>query len=171
MGLTSSELTAQRTDLLRYIGRQVSDSAVREDIVQEAYLRLLTYEARPENTVMNAQALLRRISLNLVRNHFRHASRHATIELSDQIPCNKPCIHKQLEERELVRIVLGVLKGMPPLRREVFVRRRGHGESARDVAEALGLSPGAVDAHVARAMVDLNMAIEKIERRGGPVRG
>ena len=64
-----AHLSAQRTGLLEYVGRQVHDSALSEDIVQEAYLRLLIFEAKPDNSVKNAPALLRRISLNLVRDH------------------------------------------------------------------------------------------------------
>jgi len=67
---TRSSLRTQRTDLLEYVGRQVRDSVLSEDIVQEAYLRFLTFEGKPGSTVTNAPALLRRISLNLIRDHF-----------------------------------------------------------------------------------------------------
>ncbi len=166
----ASDLSAQRADLLRYVGRRVGDSVLSEDIVQEAYLRLLTYEAKPGNIVANAAALLRRISLNVERDHFRTSGRHVMAELSDDIPCTAPGAHVQLERRQLIDIVAQVLRTMPRLRREVFVRRRVHGEAAGEVAIALGLSPSAVSNHVARAMLDLDLAIEKIEMRGGPVR-
>jgi RNA polymerase sigma-70 factor (ECF subfamily) len=170
MAYLTSQLSAQRTDLLEYVGRQVRDSALSEDIVQEAYLRLLTFEAKPDNTVSNAPALLRRISLNLVRDHFRRAARVPVVELSDTIPCPMPTVDQQIERKQLIELVAGILKGMPRLRREVFIRRRVHGQSAGDVARALGLSPSAVSNHVTRAIFDLDLAIEKIEKRGGPVR-
>lgn len=170
MSPPASELTAQRADLLRYVGRRVDDSALSEDIVQEAYLRLIAYEAKPDNIVSNASALLRRISLNLARDHYRRAGRLTVVELSEDIPCQQPTAQQQLERRQLIAIVEEVLKAMPPLRREVFIRRRVHGQSAGEVAEALGLSPSAVSNHVARAMFDLDVAIEKIEKRGGSVR-
>lgn len=163
-------LHAQRTDLLDYVGRQVRDSALSEDIVQEAYLRLLTFEAKPENTVTNAPALLRRISLNLVRDHFRRTVHAPIVELTDATPCPQPTVDQQIERRQLIELVAGILKKMPRLRREVFIARRVHGQSAREVAEAFGLSPSAVSNHVARAMFDLDLAIEKIEQRGSPVR-
>lgn len=170
MSLPASDLTAQRADLLRYVGRQVNDSAISEDIVQEAYLRLLVYEAKPGNIVSNASALLRRISLNLTRDHFRRAKRASVVELSEDIPCQQPGVQQQLEHRQLVDIVMAVLKAMPPLRRDVFIRRRVHGQSAGEVAAAMRLSSSAVSNHVARALFDLDMAIEKIEMRGGSVR-
>ncbi len=170
MAYPASRLRAQRTDLLEYVGRQVRDSALSEDIVQEAYLRLLIFEAKPDNIVTNASALLRRISFNLVRDHFRRAARVPVVELTDTIPCPMPTVDQQLERRQLIELVAGILKTMPRLGREVFIRRRVHGESAGEVAQALGLSPSAVSNHVTRAIFDLDSAIEKIEKRGGPVR-
>lgn len=170
MATASSQLRAQHVDLLRYVGRQVRDSALSEDIVQEAYLRLLTFEAKPGSNVTNAPALLRRISLNLVRDYFRRARHMPFVELSDKLPCLQPTIEEQIARRQLIDLVAGILKSMPPLRREVFVRRRVRGESAGEVAEALGLSPSAVSNHVTRAILDLDSAIEKIEQRGGSVR-
>jgi RNA polymerase sigma-70 factor (ECF subfamily) len=170
MASRPAHLRAQRTDLLEYVGRQTRDSALSEDIVQEAYLRLLTFEAKPENTATNAPALLRRISLNLIRDHFRRVARVQVVEMTDTIPCPQPTIDQQLERRQLIELVAGILRKMPRLRREVFIRRRVHGQSAGEVVEALGLSPSAVSNHVARAMFELDLAIEKIEMGGGPVR-
>jgi len=167
----TAQLKEQRTDLLRYVGRRVGDSVLSEDIVQEAYLRLLTYRSKSGSAITNVPALLRRISLNLVRDHYRRAGRQAVVELSEDIPCPQPNIQQQLEQRQLVELVVAVLKGMPRLRRDVFIRRRVHGQCAKDVASALGLSPSAVDTHVARAVLDLHLAIEKIEKRGASVRG
>jgi len=171
MRFDNTEWNSRRVDLLRYVGRRVNDVALREDIVQEAIIRLLAYQAKPGITIANITGLLRRISLDLTRDHFRRSARTRQVELSDDIPCPHPNIQQQLEQRQLIEIVAGVLKAMPRLRQEVFFRRRVEGLSAREVAEALGISPGAVDAHIARAVLDLYLAIEKIETRGGSVRG
>jgi len=171
MSFDNSEWNGHRVDLLRYVGRRVDDIAIREDIVQEAIVRLLAYQARPGITIANITGLLRRISLDLTRDYFRRAGRIRHVELSDEIPCQQPGIQQQLEQRQLMGIVAGVLKAMPRLRRDVFFRRRVAGQSAKDVAAALAISPEAVDAHIARAVLDLYQAIEKIEKHGGRVRG
>lgn len=169
MASLTIELTAQRRALQEYVGRQVRDSALSDDIVQEAYLRFLTFETRPDSSVKNAPALLRRISLNLIRDHFRRAGRAPLVELSDTIACPQPTIDQRLEHRQLIELVAEILRAMPRLRRTVFIRRRVHGQSAGEVAAALGLSPSAVSNHVARAVLDLDSAIEEIEKRGTPV--
>ncbi|WP_336961342.1 RNA polymerase sigma factor [Sphingobium aquiterrae] len=166
MAVTTSLLRAQRANLLQYVGRQVRDSVLSEDIVQEAYVRLLSFEAKPESKVKDAPALLRRISLNLVRDHFRRAKHISLAELSEAIACPLPTPDQQLERKQLVDLVFEILKAMPRLRREVFMRRRVNGESAGEVADALGLSPSAVSNHVARAILNLDAAIEKVEQRG-----
>lgn len=165
MGATSSLLRAQRANLLQYVGRQVRDSVLSEDIVQEAYLRLLSFESKPGGVVNDAPAFLRRISLNLVRDHFRRTKSAPFVELPVTIACPIPTADVQLERKQLVDLVFEILKAMPKLRRDVFIRRRVNGEPAGEVAEALGLSPSAVSNHVARAVMDLDAAIEKIEQR------
>ena len=171
MRLDNAEWSGHRVDLLRYLSRRVDDAALREDIVQEAIVRLLVYRDKPNTTVASVTALLRRISLDLTRDHFRRFCRTRDVELTDDIPCPQIGIQQQLEQRQLIAIVADIVKAMPPLRREVFFRRRVEGQSSKQVAEALGISPGAVDTHIARAVLDLHLAIEKIEKRGGPVRG
>lgn len=151
---------------MRFVARRVDDAALGEDIVQEAYVRLLSHQAQPGNVVTNVGALLRRIALNLTRDHFRGLRRTAVVELSDDIPCSRPDIHQQLEQRQLIDNVVTALKAMPRLRRDVFIRRRIHGESSREVAGAMGLSVGAVNVHVARAVLDLHRAMDRIGKRG-----
>lgn len=170
MRLDNSQWRGHRIELLRCVERRVDDHAIREDIVQEAIARLLTYRTKPGITVANVAALLRRIALDLTRDHFRRSGRTRDTELAEDIPCPQPGIQQRLEQRQLVDLVIDVLRAMPRLRREVFVRRRLDGESSRQVASSLGISPGAVDAHVARAVLDLHRAIDRIERRGGIVR-
>jgi RNA polymerase sigma factor (sigma-70 family) len=171
MRLDNSEWSGHRVDLLRYLGRRVDDAALREDIVQEAIVRLLVYRDKPGTSVASVTALLRRISLDLTRDHFRRFGRTRHVELSDDIPCPQQGIEQRLAQRQFIALVAEIVKAMPPLRREVFFRRRVEGQASREVAEALGISPGAVDAHIARAVLDLHLGIEKIEKRGGPVRG
>jgi len=169
MQVDPSDWGGHRANLLRYVGRQVDEAALREDIVQEAFLRFLSFETRPGTVVSNMPALLRRISLNLIRDHFRRGKRAPTGELTEDLVCPLPTADQQIERRQLIALVVDVIRAMPPLRREVFARRRIHGQSAGEVAEALGLSASAVSNHVVRALCDLDMAIEKIEKRGSPV--
>lgn len=167
----NSDWQDRRVDLLRYVARRVADTALREDIVQEAMVRYFAYQAKPGIIVTNITGLLNRISLDLTRDHFRRLGRTPVVELPDDLACTQPGIQEQLEQRQVVGMIVDILQAMPRLRREVFFRRRFEGQSSKEVAEDLKLSPGAVDAHIARAVLDLHLAIEKLEKRGALVRG
>src|SRR4051794_16879080 len=124
MMLDNAHWAGHRYALLRYVERRVDDPALSEDIVQEAITKMLIYGARPGNDVGNAPALLRRIALDLTRDHYRRSGRWQSAELTDDLPCPQADVQQMLEQRQLVDIVLGVLLEMPPLRREVFLHRR-----------------------------------------------
>lgn len=51
---------------------------------------------------------------------------------------------------------------MSPLRRDVFIRRRLHGESRQLIAKNLGVSEEAVKKHISRAMDMLKNAISTL---------
>ena len=51
------------------------------------------------------------------------------------------------------------LATMPPLRRDVLVRRRLQGQSCAAIARELGLSPKAVEKHITRGLADLHKAM------------
>jgi DNA-directed RNA polymerase specialized sigma24 family protein len=51
MSFDNSEWRSRRVDLLRFVRRRVDDAALREDIVQEAIIRLLVYQTKPGITI------------------------------------------------------------------------------------------------------------------------
>ena len=165
MHYESFDISASRGELMRYVSRHVREISLSEDIVQEAYLRYLAYSQKTGTRISNPLSFLRRISINLARDHFRRDKRFSTVELDENTACEHSDIQRQLEHRELVEIVSRVLAKMPVLRRKVFVSRRVHGLSSKEAAGEFGLTPGAVDMHVARAVLDLHRAMELIEKR------
>jgi RNA polymerase sigma-70 factor (ECF subfamily) len=50
---------------------------------------------------------------------------------------------------------------MPPLRREVLIRRRLNQESCRAIGEDLSMSAKAVEKHITRGLLDLRAALER----------
>ena len=68
-----ASVRAQRDDLYQFIVRRTRDPAAADDLVQETFARLLTYERA--KTITNRAALGYSIALNLVRDHFRSRKR------------------------------------------------------------------------------------------------
>jgi len=69
--------------------------------------------------------------------------------------------------RQKVEVFGKALDAMPPLRRDVFIRRRLHGHSTRQIAAELDMNEAAVEKHVVRAMEQLHREMAKAERSAG----
>jgi RNA polymerase sigma-70 factor (ECF subfamily) len=158
-----ARVRAQRNDLYRFIVRRTRDPAAADDLVQETFARLLTYE-RTSN-VVDRGALGYTIALNLVRDHFRSHQRRPSEALHDDIPCEAPAAEQVLMHRQRVEVFGKALDAMPPLRRDVFIRRRLHGQSCRQIAADLAMNEAAVEKHVVRALEQLHREVAKAERR------
>lgn len=153
-----------RQALRRFVGGRLNHHADGEDIVQETYVRL--YDYRRTRPVADAAAFCFTVARNLVHDHFRQRSAlPPTSDLSDEIVCARPRAEEVLDYRQRVEILVRALKVMPPLRREVFLRRRLDGMASATIAADLQLSIAAVDKHCTRAVADLRLALE---RRGLP---
>lgn len=160
-----ASLRAQRRDLYQFIVRRTRNAATAEDLVQETFERLLAYEQA--RTIVDRAALGYRIALNLIRDHFRRAQRRPVEALHDEIPCQAPAAEQILMHRQRVEVFGKLLDAMPPLRREVFIRRQLHGQSFQEISVSLSLSEAAAEKHVMRALEQLRREVAKAERRAG----
>jgi RNA polymerase sigma-70 factor (ECF subfamily) len=153
-----------RVALRRYVGGQLGHADGSDDIVQETYLRL--YDYRRTRPIANVGAFCFAVARNLVRDHFRR-SRNAPCAgpIDEAIACPQPMADEVLDYCQRVAILVDAMKAMPPLRREVLLRRQLDGIPAATIATDLGLSRAAVDKHCTRALAHLRAALE---RRGLP---
>lgn len=166
-GSQEKALQYQRDQLMQFVAGKVRDNAVREDVVQETFLRLVAYGR--DHVIDNWVALARRVAGNLVKDHFRARYRHPTEAIDEGMACSHPLQEQVLMHRQRLALFQRVLSDMPPLRREVLVRRRLHGESYEMIGAALALSPQAVEKHMTRALRQLHEALnaENTEERTG----
>jgi RNA polymerase sigma-70 factor (ECF subfamily) len=155
-------VASYRDALYRFIQRRVRNPALSEDIVQDTFVRYLGRQGSP---VTDAGALMRRIALNLVRDHFRADARRAFEPIDDDHAAETGTPEDMLMFRQRAERFSRILDAMPALQRDVFIHRRLHGLSSKATAEQLGLTPAAVDAHVARALVALEKGLRP--RKGG----
>jgi len=156
-------VASHRDALYRFIQRRVRNAALSEDIVQDTFVRYLGRRGSP---VADVGALMRRIALNLVRDHFRADARRAFEPVDDEHPADTGTPEEMLMFRQRAERFGQILEAMPALQREVFIHRRLHGLTSKEAAERLGISPAAVDAHVARALVALEKGLRVGKGRG-----
>jgi RNA polymerase sigma factor (sigma-70 family) len=157
------DLTIHRNSLYYFILKRVRDPWISEDLAQETLTRLLQYSR--SQTVDDSQALGFQIATNLVRDHFRALKRGDTEPLSEDLMCDNPAQEQVSIDRQRVAAFSRALASMPPLRRDVFVRRRLHGESYEEISAALQLSHAAVEKHVVRALQWLHQEMSRDETR------
>ena len=129
--------------------RFVGDAAEAEDLAQEAFLRILQGASRYRPTAQFATYLSRvlvRLCLDY-RQKKRPSYTGAVPTLMDK--SSRPLDHVAGEERD--RDVQSALAQLPPNQRIAVVLRYYEGQSYIDIADALGVSPKAVERLLSRA--------------------
>lgn len=150
-----------RGDVYRLAYRRLRDHSASEDIVQDSFLRLANYKS---NSVANIGGMLRKIAKNLIVDCARFRTRRSEEALSPEqdISTDEPSAESRLLHKERMGQVSEILAQLPPLRRQVFIMRRLHGMSAKEVGAALSITPAAVDTHVARAVLALHKGLSSL---------
>lgn len=127
-----------------------------EDVVAEAFcvLHHRWYRLRAPDA---APAYLRSVVCNLVRMRIRRlqvSRRHAGVDLPDIDSAESTAM---LHEEQ--RQVVDALKNLPARQREALVLRYWMDLKEREIAEAMGISAGAVKSHISRGMHALSRAM------------
>lgn len=130
--------------------------------MQDSFLKLAKYRA---GALANVGAMMSTIARNLIVDHVRSNRRQAHTPISNEpeIATEAPSQEHVLLHRERAEQVSAIIARMPEQRRTVFIMRRLHGKSAKEVASALNISSAAVDTHVARAVLALHKEMSLLE--------
>ena len=144
--------------IVRYLRSRTADREGASDVAQEVVLRLI--DLRQRQPIGSLYALAFRIADNLLVDRARQQSR-VTAMPEEDIACAAPSAERVLASRQIVDILARALRHMPPLRREVIVRRRLHGQNCAAIAADLSLSDAAVEKHIARGLTDLRAALNR----------
>ena len=142
-------------------GRTLEDA---EDLVQEAYARLVEYQRGAK--VRDEEAFLRRVVGNLAINQFHREQilsfAQETIEQLDRealLVDSSPGVERILSARQQLEQIAAMLGAVSRRTSEVFLAHRA-GFSYEEVASELGISTRTVKKHIARAVSILASAAE-----------
>jgi RNA polymerase sigma-70 factor (sigma-E family) len=143
--------------LVRLAVLLVGDVGRAEEIVQDAFVDLVA-RWRTIRDQRAATAYLRTCVVNGARSHWRHRA------VVNRQPVNNPSEADSAEAEALVQIeherVLSVLSDLPGRQREVLVLRYYGQLSEAEIADALGISRGAVKTHSSRGLRSLRTVME-----------
>jgi len=139
--------------MVRLAAWLVNDVALAEEIVQDAFVRIAT-SSRSLATVDSSTAYLRTTVVNVARTRIR---RLALARRHQPKPSNPaPSAEDLLADDELAAAVAS----LPRRQRECVALRYTDDLTINDIADTLGISPGAVKSHLHRALTTLASVLE-----------
>jgi len=151
--------------LRRYVRRRVGSRDDAEDVIQEAYLRVLRYSV--DHGVEDRERLLFSAAKNLAVDSIRRrrtrdktATSYAALEADTQ---TWPALDEQLYVQQRLSSVEAAVALLPERCREVFLLHRVGSLSYSQIAARCGISVSAVEKNIARACLLLGAAIGREE--------
>lgn len=152
--------TAHYRQLVRLAAMLLDDVGLSEEVVQDAYVKMHAAWGRIREPAA-AEAYLRTAVINLARSRMRRrlvAAKHAPKPMPDA-PSAEYGALEALERDRVIR----ALNGLPTRQRECLVLRYYADLSEAQIAQAMGISTGAVKSHASRGMAALRARLREAE--------
>lgn len=108
------------------------------------------------------------IAFNIIKKHFIKKSRDNAFkdELIYILLNQENNLDKVIDYKFLLQRVESIIEGLPPRRKEVFVKRKYDGLSVKLIADELGISPNTVENHLAQAQKQILDELKKEKLSG-----
>jgi RNA polymerase sigma-70 factor (ECF subfamily) len=156
--------------LFTFLVRMNGDRARAEDLLQEAFLRMIEHAETFEGS-SRLKTWLYRIARNLCidemrrQRHRRHASMDAEQAsddertLHDRIAANAPHSDRTAVSHQLSQSMLAAIERLPDDQREVFLLRQVHALQFKEIAEITAVSENTVKSRMRYALERLQDAL------------
>ena len=140
-------------ELVCFINAKLGNRQVAEDVVHDAYVRVL--ERSSDTPIEQPRAFLYRTALNrVIDDHRRNALRQ--VESLDVLDSEEryftPSPHGTLDHGQRLEMLQRALAELSPLCRDSFLLRKIDGLSHPQIAERLGISRSLVEKHIVNAI-------------------
>jgi RNA polymerase sigma-70 factor (ECF subfamily) len=148
----AEEVHPHEPALRAYLRRRFPAAGDVDDLVQESYLRVL--QARAAAPIISAKAYLFSTARNLALGWFRRPKIFAPIAVTDfaasRIIQEDADVFEQVSTDQEIGLLLEAIDALPARCREIFILRKLHGLSQKEIAAQLGRSEQTVQVQIAR---------------------
>lgn len=152
--------------LKRYLSRFLTERQDIEDVVQETYLR--AYSAERDKEIEQPKSFLFRIAKNLALNELNRKARQITDCVADfDLPLVVDAgetLEDELEARQHLGLYCEAVAALPEQRRRVFLLRKVHGLSHKEIAQRTNLSVSSVEKHLLKGTLACRAYVRERER-------
>jgi RNA polymerase sigma factor (sigma-70 family) len=143
--------------LLRgYLQRRFPSLPDHDDVVQEAYSRLLRAETGRHLASVKGFlfTVARNVAIDMLRR--KQVVQHEPIYEFSELPVlqEAPAVADSLDREQRHAVLVEAIAALPERCREVVMLRHLDGLSYKDIAERLGISPNTVKLHIVKGMKD-----------------
>lgn len=154
--------------LRRFVRAFVESREDAEDVIQEAYLRVLSYSETHD--VEHPERLLFSTARNLaVDARRRQKTRDRTaahLAVLEACAFDWPAADEVVDARQRLMRVETAIAQLPPRCRQVFLLHRLDGMSYSKIAAHCGISVSAVEKHIARACLHIDAKVHGDDENG-----
>ena len=142
--------------LRRFISRFVQRTQDIDDVAQEAFLR--AYRAEQGKPIEQPKSFLFRIAHNVAITELTKKSTQIIDYIADidesAVVWLEPSAEEQVSAEQLIGIHCEAVAQLPPQCRRVFLMRKVHGMSHKDISVELGISISTVEKHMSKGIRD-----------------
>jgi RNA polymerase sigma-70 factor (ECF subfamily) len=144
-----------------YLYRRVNDAALAEDMTSEVFLRMVTALRSETEWHTSFRAWIYRVAHNLVVDHYRRRPPAPELALEEDLMADDVDLESALAEQLSRQRLQGAIRLLTPDQQQVLALRLGEELQAREVAEVMGKSIGAVEQLQHRALAALRRLLGK----------
>ena len=153
ISLLETAYKENHSTLLQLLKRYVDCSDTAEELVQEAYARVIQLDAIDK--IQNLSGYLYRIAINLAKDHLRKDLQidQASVNLlDDQLECPQPTPDKIMQAQQELDILGQLISELPPQCQRIFLLSKIQYLSHAEIAEQLNISPRTVEKQICKAL-------------------
>lgn len=156
LSAVSAAFVANIDFLKRFLARFFSDRQDIEDVAQEAFLR--AYVAEQKKDIEQPKAFLFRIARNLALTQLTRKSRQITDYIEDfadpTVIESGETVDGEVEALESFGLYCEAVAALPEKCRQVFLLRKVHGLTHKEIAERMSMSVSSVEKYLRRGILE-----------------